>query len=260
MLDVAKDGRLAGPELAAGSPEPEEVRCFATTHWSVVLAARDAPSPQAEAALETLCRNYWYPLYSHARRQGHSQHDAEDLTQSFFGRLLEKHYLASVAPEKGRFRSFLLVALNHFMSNERAKAQAARRGGGKPAISLDAADDENRYALEPVCPGSPESAFDRNWAVTLLERAFRAVRQDFEKAGKGVLFERLKRFLADDAPGGEYVAASKELNLSANAVAVSVHRLRQKYRDAVRFEVAQTVASPDQMEEEMKHLFAALRA
>jgi RNA polymerase sigma-70 factor (ECF subfamily) len=254
------EGRRApsSAERNPALPPPDRAQWFATTHWSVVLAARQAPSPEAEAALEALCRNYWYPLYAYVRRQGNPPHDAQDLTQAFFARLFEKDYLASVAPEKGKFRSFLLAALNHFLSNERARTQAARRGGGRPVISLDATDEESRYALEPVAPGSPESAFDRNWAVTLLERAFGTVREEFEKSGKGILFDKLKPFLAEGVSTGDYSTAAKELNLSANAVAVSVHRLRQKYREAVRAEVAQTVANPDQMDEEMQHLFAAL--
>src|SRR2546427_4698995 len=147
-------------------------REFHTTHWSVVLAARDTASPEADAALAELCRTYWYPLYAYVRRKGHSPHDAQDLTQGFFARLLEKNYLGTVAREKGKFRSFLLAALNHFLANERDRATAAKRGGGKPLISLDDETAENLYRLEPASNLSPEIIFEKRWATTLLEQAF----------------------------------------------------------------------------------------
>ena len=231
---------------------------FETTHWSVVLNARQSASPDAEVALEKLCRTYWYPLYAYVRRQGHDPHDAQDLTQEFFARLLEKNYLESVAPEKGKFRSFLLAALGPHLSTARVRARAAKRGGGRTLVSLDETAAENLYALESAKCASPEAAFEKRWAVTLMEKAFGTIREEYVAAGKAGLFERLKAFLVEGTGSGEYSAAAKDLNITPNGVAVAVHRLREKYREAVRLEVAHTVASPDEIEEEMRHLFTVL--
>lgn len=223
-----------------------------------MLGALESPSPKAEAALETLCRSYWYPLYAYARRLGHGPHDAQDLTQGFFARIFEKNYLASVSPEKGKFRSFLLVSFNHFLSHERARERAAKRGGGQPLLSLNEEDAEELYAREFVGCASPEKAFERRWAITVLEQAFARLRNEYAIAGKDNLFDQLKPFLGEGAASGDYSAAASKLNMSSNAVAVAVHRLRQKYREAVRLEIGQTVGSPEQIEEEMRHLLAAL--
>jgi DNA-directed RNA polymerase specialized sigma24 family protein len=231
---------------------------FATTHWSVVLAAGQAGSPKSAAALETLCRGYWYPLYAFVRRQGYSPHDAQDLTQAFFACLLEKKYLADVQRDKGKFRSFLLAALKHFLSHERDRARAAKRGGGQTPISLDEEAAEELFLLEPASQASPEAAFDKRWATALLERAFAQVREEFMASGKGLLFERLQTYLADGTSQGDYSAVAAELGMKANAVAVAVHRLRHRYREAVRAEVANTVADPAEIENEMRYLFAAL--
>ena len=231
---------------------------FGTTHWSAVLAAQHPSAPKADAALEELCRTYWYPLYAHIRRQGHPHHDAQDLTQEFFARLLEKNYLAAVAPEKGKFRSFLLAALNHFLSHERDRARAAKRGGGKPHIPLDDVTAENLYSMEPATQDSPEEAFERRWAVTVLERAFAAVHEEAIAAGKEQLFGRLKLFVGEGATPGDYSAAAEELGMTPNAVAVAVHRLRQRYREAVRRQVAHTVSNPDEIEDEMRYLSSVL--
>jgi RNA polymerase sigma-70 factor (ECF subfamily) len=220
--------------------------------------ARASALPEAGVALEKLCRTYWPPLYSFARRQGHQPHDAQDLTQEFFARLLEKDYLASVERERGKFRSFLLAAFKHFLSHQRERANAAKRGGGHQFLSLDETVAEAAYSLDSGRQSSPEAAFERHWAITLLEKAFARVREDFVAAGKEPMFDHLKPFL-EGATAGDYAAVAAKLNLTTNAIAVAAHRLRQKFRDAVRLEVANTVSSPDQIEEEMRHLFAALK-
>jgi len=230
---------------------------FTTTHWSVVLNAGNAESPHAEAALEKLCRTYWYPLYSFVRRQGHGPDDAQDLTQEFFARLLEKNYLGAVEREKGKFRSFLLGSLKHFLANERVRAEAAKRGGGKELISLDDTA-EDRFKLEPVTNASPEKIFEQRWAVTLLEQAFARLESEFAEAGKSKIFARLKGFLAEGSGSGDYAPIAAEMGMSVNSVAVTVHRLRQRYRELVRAEIANTVSSPAEIDEEMRNLFAAL--
>jgi RNA polymerase sigma-70 factor (ECF subfamily) len=224
----------------------------------VVLTAGHGDAPQAQTALEELCRTYWYPIYAYIRREGYSPHDAQDLTQEFFARLLEAGDLTTVGQEKGKFRSFLLAALNHFLSHEREHAQAAKRGGRATFMSFDDGAAEARYAIELATELTPERAFERRWAATLLEQAFARVRREFVAAGKAQLFEHLQSFLAADTEAGEYEAVAGKVQMRPGAVAVAVHRLRQRYRAAVRAEIAHTVASPDQIEDEMHSLFAAL--
>src|SRR5438045_7264777 len=179
------------PSPAAPSPQ---AGWFATTHWSVVLAAGQTTSPQAEAALEKLCRAYWYPLYAYVRRQGHSPHDAQDLTQGFFARLLEKNWVGVADREKGKFRSFLLSVLNHYLGDERDRANAAKRGGGKVLIPLDEQTAENLLSQEPPSYLSPENEYERRWAAALLQQAMTRLRQEFDAAGKGRIFGQLKLF------------------------------------------------------------------
>ena len=205
-----------------------------------------------------LCRTYWYPLYAYVRRQGHAPHDAQDLTQEFFARLLARNYLGTVGRDKGKFRSFLLAALNHFMADERDRATAAKRGGGKVLIPLDEQEAETRYQADVASPLSPDKVFEKRWATTLLEQAFAKLRQESVAAAKGARFDRLKVFLEDGTEPGDYAAVGKELGMAANTVAAAVHRLRERYRELVRAEIANTVASPDDIKEEMRHLFAAL--
>jgi len=231
---------------------------FTATHWSVVLTAGQTSAPGAAEALEKLCRTYWYPLYAYVRRKGHSPHDAQDLTQEFFARLLARNYLETVGREKGKFRSFLLAALNHFLADERDRALAAKRGGGKVFLSLDEQDAETRYQADVASPLSPDQIYDKRWATTLLEQAFAKLRQESVAAEKGERFDRLKIFLEDGTEPGDYAALGVELGMAANTVAAAVHRLRQRYRELVRAEIANTVASPDEINEEMRHLFAAL--
>ena len=231
---------------------------FTATHWSVVLTAGETASPKAAEALEKLCCTYWPPLYAYVRRQGHAPHDSQDLTQEFFARLLAKNYLGSVGPEKGKFRSFLLAAMNHFLADERDRANTAKRGGGAALFSLDEENAENLYLAVAAPDLSPDKIFEKRWATTLLGEAFAKLQQESVTDGKAERFERLKAFLEDGTGSGDYEAAGAELGITANTVAAAVHRLRQRYRELVRAEIANTVASPDDVKEEMRHLFAAL--
>jgi len=230
---------------------------FATTHWSVVLAAGSENTPEALAALERLCRAYWYPLYAYVRREGYGPEDAQDLTQGFFAQLLARHSLANVAPEKGRFRSFLLAAMRHFLSAERARAHALKRGGRAETVSLDAQEAEARYRLEPVDRLDAERIYERRWAMTLVEQALARLRDESAAAGKAELFERLRRFVVgeSEATWGE---AGAELGLSEGAMKAAVHRLRERYRVLLRDEVAHTVAEPAEIETEVRYLITVL--
>jgi RNA polymerase sigma-70 factor (ECF subfamily) len=223
-----------------------------------VLAAGRDRAPEADAALERLCRTYWYPLYAYVRQRGYSPHDAQDLTQEFFAKLLEKNYLNEVDPAKGKFRSFLLAALNHFLANEYDRATALKRGGRQTPISLDAEMAEGLFALEPVSNVTPEKVFERRWASTLLDKALAGLQEEYAKAGKEQLFGHLKMFLTEGAASGEYAPVAKKLHMAPGTVAVAVHRLRQRYRELVRAEVANTLANPAETEEEMRHLFSVL--
>ena len=231
---------------------------FDTTRWSVIAAAGDQLSPMAAAALETLCRAYWYPLYSYVRRKGLAPADAQDVTQEFFCRLIGKNDLASVDRARGSFRSFLLASINHLLANEWDKARALKRGGGRQILSLNAEEAEGRYVQEPAAHDSPEKAFDRRWALTLLDRALALLREEFTAVGKLAQFDLLKIFLSDVAGDGDYAALAAPLGLEPGGVAVAVHRLRQRYREIVRTEIAQTVATAAELKEEMRHLFAVL--
>lgn len=233
---------------------------FTTTHWTVVLAAAQSDPRKQAAALEQLCRTYWYPLYSYIRRRGNGPEEAQDLTQEFFARLLEKHWLAGVEKNGSRFRSFLLTALNGFLANEYDRATAAKRGGGQQILSLDAEQAEHRYSLEPSTSETPEKIFDRRWALTVLDRALSRLKDETAVSGKARQFELLSPFLSREADAGEYATLAKKLAVSAGAVGVSVHRLRQRYRELVRAEIADTVADSAQVDAEMRDLFAALRS
>ena len=231
---------------------------FATTHWSVVLAAREPDAPQAAAALEKLCRTYWYPLYAYLRRRGCGEHDAQDLTQGFFAHLFERDWLQSVGREKGRFRSFLLAALNYFLADQRDRASAQKRGGGRQVISFDAHEAEERYKLEPVDESSPDKLFERRWAVTLLDQVLARLAQEFSDAGKLELFNRLKPFLVEGTGEKTYAETAREGGMSEEALKKAVQRMRRRYHQLFREEIAQTVASPEEVEEELRHLCAVL--
>ncbi|HZU35482.1 MAG TPA: sigma factor [Gemmataceae bacterium] len=238
---------------------PANGRHFASTHWSVVAAAAQRWSPEARQALETLCQTYWYPLYTYARRRLANADDARDLTQSFFVRLLEKDYLQAADPKRGRFRSFLLTAFMHFLAKERDHAQAQKRGGGRQTISFDFQAGERRYTLEPVDRATPEALFERRWALTILEQAMARLRQEFVSAGKAALFDALKGALAGDGTIGPYGDVANQLGMSEQAIKVAVHRLRRRYRELLRAEIAQTVDRPEEVDEELHALFAAVR-
>jgi len=206
--------------------------------------------------MEELCRGYWYPLYAYARRRGRSVHDAQDLTQEFFTRLVQRNTFAHLNREKGHFRSYLLSAFQYFMCGEWDRTRAQKRGGGQPLISLDADEAEACYSVETMTEESPERAFDQRWALTLLERAMASLRSEFEAAGKVSHFEALKVFLSKEADGEGYRCAATCLGVSPSSVAVSVHRLRQRYGELVRGQVAHTVATPADLEEELRYLFS----
>jgi RNA polymerase sigma factor (sigma-70 family) len=229
---------------------------FKTTHWSVVLAAGQE-SAQSHDSLARLCQLYWQPLYSYIRRSGCKPEDAQDLTQEFFARLVARDYLKSAAPEKGRFRSFLLMALKRFMANEWDRANRQKRGGGREIISLDAQDTENRYLCEPVDQLSPDKLFDRRWAKVLLERVMTLMEAEFASAGKGSVFTELKPFLSGDDEDLSYGLISQKLGLSEGTLRVTVHRFRQRYRELLREEVARTVEGPDAVDDELRCLFSA---
>lgn len=236
---------------------PEGPRLFLTTHWSVVLAAGQGEAPGAQAALEKLCRTYWYSLYAYVRREGYNGPDAQDLTQEFFARLLAKNYLGQVAPQKGKFRSFLLAALRHFLSDQRDRDRALKRGGGAECFSLDAQSAEERYRLEPVERMDAEKIYERRWAMTLLEQALTRLRSEALAAGKAEQFESLRGFVAgeNDVSCSE---AAATLGLSESAVKSVVHRLRQRYRELVREEIAHTVTDPAEIDTEIRYLIAVV--
>ena len=231
---------------------------FNTTHWSMVLLAGESQTPQAEAALDKLCRAYWHPLYAYVRRAGHDPHDAQDLTQEFFARLLEKKYLQLADRERGRFRSFLLKSLKHFLVNEWVRGRAQKRGGGQKVFSLDEEAAERAYLQQPADQLAPESLYDRRWAMTLLERAMERLGADYVAAGKGELFDHLKPLLLTEGSVDSYRQLAGPLGLSEGAVKVALHRLRQRFRDAVRVEIAQTVATPEEVDEELRCLMTAM--
>ena len=236
------------------SPSPQ----FTTTHWSVILTARTTGSPDAAAAMEKLCQAYWYPLYAYVRRRGHEPEDARDLTQSYFLRLLENDYVAQADPAKGKFRSFLLVTLNHFLSDARERERAIKRGGGRTIVSLDAMDAEERFRCEPRDSTTPERLFERRWAMTLLDRAARRVREEFVEAGKEDVFNVLQVFQPGEQTALSYAEAAARLGLGEAAVKTLIHRLRRRHRELVREEVAQTVSSTQEVEEELRQMIAVL--
>jgi RNA polymerase sigma factor (sigma-70 family) len=231
---------------------------FNTTHWSVVMLAGQSEDAQAAAALEQLCRSYWFPLYAYIRRKGHSPHDAQDLTQDFFARLLDKNYIRLARQERGRFRAFLLKSLNHFLVNDWVRRTAQKRGGGETIVSLDEQDAERLYNLEEQSL-SPENLYDKRWALALLDRAIDRLRCDYEAAGKGAIFQQLSAWLSEDGAGDAYRRVAQELGSTEGAVKVAVHRIRHRFRDAIRAEIAQTVSTPDEVEGELQALMAALQ-
>jgi RNA polymerase sigma-70 factor (ECF subfamily) len=231
---------------------------FHTTHWSVVLSARGGETSQADRALEALCRLYWYPLYAFVRRRGFTVADAQDLTQEFFSRLLRRDFLAQVAREKGKFRSFLLVALKNFLSSEWRRGQTAKRGGGHAFVSWEELNAEDRYAHEPVSDVTPEHLYEQRWALAVMNQALERLGAEFAAAGKQELFEQLKGYLSTEGSKIDYSNVAKLLGLSAGSVPVAVHRLRRRYGELIRSVVAHTVAAPDDVEREVRFLAQSL--
>lgn len=231
---------------------------FVTTQWTVVLAAGKKHTPQSDEALDQLCQTYWFPLYAYVRRRGHSKADAEDLTQAFFARFLEKNYLVNLSAERGRFRAFLLASLKHFLANEWDRAQRQKRGGNKTHFSLDwqTADEQFQVAAHS---NTPEQEYDREWAVALLARVLTRLQAAWESDGRIGPFDQLKPFLSAESGATPYAAVAQRLGMEASAVRVAVHRLRKCYRQLLKEEIAQTLSDPAQATEEMNALFAAFR-
>lgn len=239
--------------LASSSDSP---RVFPNTRWSVVLAATQSNSSESAEALETICRAYWHPLYAYVRRCGHSPHDAQDLTQEFFQRLLEKHWLEGADRQKGRLRTFLVLALKHFMANEWRRTSAQKRGGNQSHVSLDTAFAESCCAPDPEL--SPDEVFDRQWALTLLDLTLKQLQAEFAAAGKAGDFDTLKSCLMAEHGAIDYSAMAEQLGINAGAARVAVHRLRKRFRQLYREEIAQTLAEGADLDGELRHLAAAL--
>jgi RNA polymerase sigma factor (sigma-70 family) len=245
-------------EHTPSNPPGKWLSRFSTTHWSVVLAAGDFDAAKSREAMERLCRTYWFPLYSYLRRRGYQTHEAEDCTQAFFAALLQRHGIERADPHQGKFRSFLLSCLNHFLADEHDRAAAAKRGGGREIISLDIEDAETRYGLEPAHDLTPEKLFEKSWSLTILGNAMSRLKAEFAEGGRQGLFESLKPHLPAGKGPTSYKDLAARLGMTEAAVKVAVHRLRGRYRQLVREEIAQTVSTPQQMDEEIRDLFAAL--
>lgn len=233
-------------------------RVFPTTHWSVVLSAAEGDTPRKAEALERLCRSYWYPLYAFVRRQGYSPPDAQDLTQAFFARVLERNYLHAVQPGRGKFRWFLLASLRHFLASEWDRAKAEKRGGGQRNISIDELTAEDLYRREPTHALTADEFYERTWALTLLEKARLGLHAEFAAVGKSERFDVLEQFLPGEDGELMYAQAGQRLRIAEGTIKAEAHHLRRRYRQLLRAEVAHTVASPSEIEEEIRHLIAAL--
>lgn len=231
---------------------------FATTHWSVILAAGNQSSPNYTRALSTLCETYWLPIYAYLRRRGYNRQQAEDYTQSFFTSLLERQGIGKADPERGKFRSFLLASLKHFLADEWDRTEAQKRGGGRKALALDIDDGETRYSREPVDTLSPEKIFERYWAQAVLKQAMNRLKAEYVNADKQQLFEHLKAYLTMEQGSMSYHSVAARLNMTEGAVKVAVYRLRQRYGELVREEIAQTVTTTEQIEDEIRELYSAL--
>jgi len=222
------------------------------------MAAGEMDGAHAAVALERLCQTYWSPLYAYLRRRGYSEHDAEDLTQGFFAHLLERRTLARIDREKGRFRSFLLASMNYFLANERDRAMAQKRGGGRTNLSLDAEEGEESYRLEPADNRTPEMIFEHRWAMTLLDQVLARLSEEFNSAGKGALFQKLQPFLVEGTGEDTYANVAGQIGLSEEAFKKAVQRMRRRYHDLFREEIAHTVTTSDEVEEELRHLSSVL--
>ncbi len=252
IASVRTEATHSGPEAHEG--------LFATTHWSAVLAAVSRESPEAAAAMERLCGTYWYPLYAYVRHRGHSPEDSQDLTQEFFYRLLQGNYLARVDPGKGRFRSFLLAAMNHFLANEWHRSQRLKRGGSITFLPLDKPEAEERYQGERFGSGSPEEIYERSWALALLEKVVGRLSQETAATGQTARFEQLKPVLIGERTSVSYAQLAARLGTTEAALKMTVQRLRKRYAELVQEEIAHTVPDPREVEEELRHLRAVLRS
>ncbi len=248
---------MSATETGSSSPvRPQAV--FATTHWSVVLTAGRSDTTRSQNALARLCQTYWYPLYFYVRRRGYSAHDAQDLTQAFFARLLEHQSLTSADPDRGRFRSFILTAMNHFLASEWKRGMAQKRGGGSLPISLDLAAAEERFDLEPADHSAPDKMFEKQWALALLAEVLNRLEGEYQSEGKTDLFNALKQSLMGSRETQPYIELAPRLGMNESAVKVAVHRLRKRYRELIRAEIANTLDHSQEVEAEMQYLFQVL--
>lgn len=238
---------------------PERNPVFVTTQWSAVCAAGNTGEPGATDAMEQLCRLYWPPLYAHVRRRGYSVEDAQDLTQEFFTRTLQGNWLSRADQSKGRFRTFLLTALDRFLANDWDKHRALKRGGGVQHLPLQMDDAETRYGVEPADTRTPEQLFEYTWALILLQRVMDLLLQEFVKQGEADTFHQLKGFIIASPGGQSYSEISTRLGVEEGALRVAVHRLRTRYRELLRNEIARTVDSLEEVDSEMHHLYEVLR-
>ncbi|HEX9047022.1 MAG TPA: RNA polymerase sigma factor [Verrucomicrobiae bacterium] len=242
--------------MSAITPNPASP-VFVTTHWSLVLAASGSGAAASDA-LATLCQTYWYPLYAYVRRRGHAPEDAQDLVQGFFARLLARNWIDRADRQRGRFRSFLLGAMNHFLADEWDKVRAQKRGGGVTVLPLEFDTAETRFSREPADTTTPEQIFERRWALALLEQVLNQLRDEYAQAGRGELFALLHPSLVGDHSGQSYAEVAERLGTTEGTVKSAVHRLRQRYRQRLRDEIANTVARKEDIEDELQHLFAVL--
>lgn len=249
----------AATSIGGGVPSSEAPNrsVFVTTRWSVILSASERGTAQSAEALEELCRTYWFPLYAFVRRRGHAKADAEDLVQAFFARFLSKNYLAGLSAERGRFRAFLLASLKNFLANEWKKSQRLKRGGGDTVLSLDWETAETKFQVADTTEQSPDKAFDREWAVALLAHVIDRLRAECAAEGKARQFDQLKVFLTAGKGAVPHADVAKALDMDEGAVRVAAHRLRKRYRELLRAEIAHTLSDPAQVDEEMRALFGA---
>lgn len=244
--------------MSGGEPQKSPQAMFPTTHWSRVAQAGDLGSPETREALGTLCSEYWYPLFAFIRSRGHSAHEAADLAQEYFARLLQGQVLASADPAKGRFRTFLIADCIRFLAHQRARARALKRGGGRQFLTIDRAKAEQRYAFEPTSRLTPEQIYFRAWTVTLLDEVLTKLRAEYEKDGRESIFDSLKQALTGEPRSTSYATIAADLGMTDGAVGVAVHRLRRRYGAILRREIAATVCDPSEVDDEIRALFAAL--
>jgi len=247
---------LSWPCESGSSPKPPER--FPTTEWSLVLTAGYAQTAESRKALASLCERYWYPLYAYVRRSGYDVEDAQDLVQGFFAELLDKGFLRKANEDLGRFRSFLLGSLKYHILNERRRERAQKRGGGQTAVSLDFEAAEGRYRLEPADPSTPARVFEKRWALSLLDLTLGKLREEFVQEGKPEIFDRYKAFLSFDGPPEPYLEVAAELGTSVGTVKSAIHRLRKRFADLMRAEIARTLARPEDIDDEIQHIFSVL--